>query len=207
MSVTVPPYLTESHPQSSGCQAPNTWPDRLRLAAWFICCHVGEVVGDALLFIKKPVSLLLALLTTISLALFVISYTLDTLAGVAILDVCKWPLASQVFSCTSPQTDTSVNVAQVPLTPVEHTDFPKLIELQHRAFDELLGYSHTGSDLAANLKHAELAVQDLIVLVRASKLTIKEELAQALMDFVVDAKSAARGLAALSTRISGTVDE
>lgn len=162
---------------------------------------------DALLIMKKPLSLLIALIALIAFIILALSSSVDfVLAGVSTLDVCKLPFASRVSSsCTPPRPETSMNI--VPTVHGERADFPSLIAVQHRALEELIGFSGTGSDLAVNLKHAELAVQDLIILVKASTLSVKEELAQALTDFVVDAKGAARGLNDLSSKISGTTDE
>ena len=86
-------------------------------------------------------------------------------------------------------------------------DYPNFVEVQQHALDEFLGYSDNGSELAVNLKHAELAVRDLIVLVQASDLAVKDALADALMEFVIDAKNAGRDLQLLSAKINGAIDK
>ncbi|KAI0351499.1 hypothetical protein OH77DRAFT_1410926 [Trametes cingulata] len=111
---------------------------------------------------------------------------------------CEWPLLSLLPSCPR-------SLAGTP-SPIRAVDFPGLISLQHRVLDEFLGQSSTGTEFALNIKHAELAVQDLIGMVKGSNLTLKEELSEALTDFVLDARHAARGLQRFSAKVQGTVD-
>lgn len=147
---------------------------------------------------KKPASALLALLLSGSIVSLILSAVFTRArAGVSGVNVCEWPVLSALGACALPG----------PPLPDGRSDFPSLAAVQQHAIDEFLGYSDNGSQLAVNLKHAELAVQDLIILVKASDLTIKDALADALVEFVIDAKSAGRGLQLLSAKINGAMDK
>ncbi|KAI0650957.1 hypothetical protein C8Q79DRAFT_998672 [Trametes meyenii] len=84
---------------------------------------------------------------------------------------------------------------------VGRVDFPSLMDLQTRTLDRLLSQSATGSQLSLSVKQAELAVRDLTVLVKASNLTRKEQLATALEDFSRDARATGRGLQKLYSAV------
>nr|VWP01904.1 Histone deacetylase (EC [Ganoderma boninense] len=116
--------------------------------------------------------------------------------ALASLSACNLPLIPAVIPYCSPLSVESIGRA----------DFPGLLAIQHRAFDELVSGSTTNLELVVNVKHAELAVRDLVVLVKASNLTMKEPLADTLSLFSVDARRTGRGLQLLMSKIHGTVD-
>ncbi|OJT09924.1 hypothetical protein TRAPUB_13591 [Trametes pubescens] len=93
-----------------------------------------------------------------------------------------------------------------PTSIAGRVDFPHLMSIQHRALDEFVGQSLTGSELALDIKHAQLTVQDLVVMVKESNLTIKGPLSDTLAGFVLDAKDTSRGLQRLSSKILGAID-
>ncbi|KAI0720094.1 hypothetical protein C8T65DRAFT_568459 [Cerioporus squamosus] len=114
--------------------------------------------------------------------------------------VCSIPLISSTF-CGVVQPQSAEQS-----TALQRADFPGLAKIQDIALDNLLENSSGGNALAVNVKHAELAVKDLVVAVRASNLTIKSVLADALGNFAADAHSAGRGLQRLSAKMHVAVD-
>ena len=66
--------------------------------------------------------------------------------------------------------------------------------------------SATNSEIVLNVKHAEMAIRDLVILVKGSNLTTKEPLADTLSQFSVSARRTGRGLQRLVSKIRGTVD-
>jgi len=82
-----------------------------------------------------------------------------------------------------------------------------MVEMQSKSFEQLLDESVGGSGLALEIKKAEMATTDLVTLVRVSKLTSKDLLAEALVEFVGNARETARGLLKLSAKVSSSVDE
>ncbi|EIW57912.1 uncharacterized protein TRAVEDRAFT_92050, partial [Trametes versicolor FP-101664 SS1] len=116
--------------------------------------------------------------------------------------ICVLPVVSRLPFCATP-----IQSSLPHTNPVSaHADFPNLVRLQSTALDELLDHSASGADLAVNLKQAELAVSDLVTLVRASNLTAKDVLADALFGFVGDAKVAGRGLQRLASKVHSVAD-
>ncbi|KAI0742711.1 hypothetical protein C8Q80DRAFT_1109023 [Daedaleopsis nitida] len=115
------------------------------------------------------------------------------------LDFCEYPLVSLFKpSCPTP-------VAESTHAPLR-ADFPGLMEIQHRALDELATRAEMGTELALNIKHAELAVRDLMIMVQSSNIPIKDVLAASLSDFIVEARQTARGLQVLASKVHGTMD-
>ncbi len=88
----------------------------------------------------------------------------------------------------------------------ERIDFPALMAVQSRTLDQLLAHSAAGSQLALGVKHAELAVKDLTIVIKASNLTSKDILGRSLEEFAQQAKGAARDLQQLSAKLYGAVD-
>ena len=86
-------------------------------------------------------------------------------------------------------------------------DYSKLAEIQGATFEQLLDESVGGSGLSLEIKKAEMATTDLVTLVKVSKLTSKDLLADALVEFVSNAKETSRGLLKLSAKVSSAVDE
>ncbi len=89
---------------------------------------------------------------------------------------------------------------------LDRADFPGLVKVQGVLLDELLGQYGGETTFAVDVKHAELAVKDLVIVVRASNLTVKVMLADALNNFAIDARASGRNLERLSMQIYGIVD-
>ncbi|TFK81044.1 hypothetical protein K466DRAFT_502840 [Polyporus arcularius HHB13444] len=115
--------------------------------------------------------------------------------------ICEVPVVCLLPICAA-------EVSVIPPTPpTTRTDFPGLMAIQHRALDELSIAGHGAAiDLALNMKHAELAVRDLVVMVQSSDLTSRDVLADTLTTFILEAREAGRGLQSLSSKIDGTLD-
>ena len=86
-------------------------------------------------------------------------------------------------------------------------DYPKMVDLQSKTFQQLMDESIGGSALSLEVKKAEMAITDLVSFVRLSKLKAKDTLASSLLQFVLDAKKTGRGLQKLSSKIGGAVDK
>ncbi|KAJ3902375.1 hypothetical protein F5879DRAFT_805531 [Lentinula edodes] len=85
-------------------------------------------------------------------------------------------------------------------------DFPRLMNAQSSTFDQLLDNSVGGSGLSLDIKKAEMAMSDLVILVKFSELTSKDVLGDALSTFAHDARRAGRGLQTLGSKVGGAVD-
>ena len=90
--------------------------------------------------------------------------------------------------------------------PVRWADYPKLVDLQTKTFDQLLDESAGSKGLASEVKKAEMASNDLITLVKASDLKSKDQITQRLDRFVDDARGTGRSLHSLGSKINGAVD-
>ncbi|PIL28735.1 hypothetical protein GSI_08779 [Ganoderma sinense ZZ0214-1] len=118
----------------------------------------------------------------------------------AMTTICLLPLASRFAQCNITKVTDSI--------PLAHADYPTLMEVQGRAMDTLLVQSQTGLSLAVDVKHAEVAIKDLVVVVNASGITNlnRDLLVAALRDFVVDSKASGRALQKLSSKIYSAMD-
>jgi len=90
--------------------------------------------------------------------------------------------------------------------PVRRADYPRLVALQTKTFDQLLDENVENKGLALELKKAEMTSNDLIGLVRVSDLRSRDQIAERLSQFVEDARGAGRSLHALGAKIQGAVD-
>ena len=123
----------------------------------------------------------------------------STLWG-AVAPVCYLPLVSRSNLCEAWRT--TVSGKQVP----RWADYPKMVDIQSKTFEQLMDESIGGSALSLEVKKAEMAITDLVSFVQLSKLKAKETLASSLLQFVLDAKKTGRGLQKLSSKIGGAVD-
>ncbi|EIW54256.1 uncharacterized protein TRAVEDRAFT_132785 [Trametes versicolor FP-101664 SS1] len=146
-----------------------------------------------------PASYLLFSTLAIFLFVAVVSFVIDT-AHDSLVSLCDLPGMMHLPFCPTIPSWSADN----PI--LHHVDYPGLVKVQNSLLDDLVGQSASGQVLALNVKHAELAVRDLIGLVRASNLTGRDALADALSGFVSDAQLTGRGLQQLSAKIHGTVD-
>jgi len=107
---------------------------------------------------------------------------------------CHW----EVFKGPPPHTSAG--------RPVHWADYPKLVDLQTKTFDQLLDESVRNEGLALDVKKAEMASNDLITLVRVSDLKSKDQINERLARFVDDARGTGRSLHSLGAKINGAVD-
>ena len=120
--------------------------------------------------------------------------------------MCSLPIVSPVIPfcyrevSSRPSTYTSAG------RPVCWADYPRLVDLQTRAVDQLLDESVENVGLAPQVKKAEMASSDLITLVMASSLSNKDQVAEKLSKFSEGAGRTGRGLHSLGTKIQGAVD-
>ncbi|KAJ3756788.1 hypothetical protein EV360DRAFT_95565 [Lentinula raphanica] len=85
-------------------------------------------------------------------------------------------------------------------------DFPRLVNAQCSTFEQLLDNSIGGSGISLDIKKAEMAMSDLVILVKYSKLSSKDVLGDALLTFAQDARRTGRGLQTLGSKVGGAVD-
>ncbi|RDX43375.1 hypothetical protein OH76DRAFT_1361303 [Lentinus brumalis] len=115
--------------------------------------------------------------------------------------LCLVPIFAFLPHCTH----SSTMPTSFPKVPAG-ADFPSLMRVQNQALDELTGHSAVGSSLAMNLKHAELAVKDLIAAVQASNMTTKDALADVLIAFTKDTRLSSRDLQEVSAKMNSFMD-
>ncbi|SRR6266545_5208855 len=85
-------------------------------------------------------------------------------------------------------------------------DFPALVAAETKTVEQLEDAYIGGSLLSLQLKQSEVAMRDLVTLVRVSDLTAKDLLGATLMDFVHDAHKTGKGLQRLSSKFGGAID-
>ena len=90
--------------------------------------------------------------------------------------------------------------------PVLRADYPRLVALQTKTFDQLLDKDVENKGLALEVKKAEMASHDLITLVRVSDLRSRDRIAERLGQFAEDAKRAGESLHSLGAKVQGAVD-
>ncbi|PIL36026.1 hypothetical protein GSI_01686 [Ganoderma sinense ZZ0214-1] len=165
---------------------------------------IVEALAVVVYLLKFPFILFLV----VYLSLLFLGYVVDT-ASESLAPVCNlFPRISicRVTAVADGLSATFGNIGRKATTDAHYVDFPGLMALQSRTLDQLLAHSTAGSQLALNVKHAELAVKDLGIIVKASNLTSKDTLTHALEEFAQDAKDAGRDLQQLSAKLYGIVD-
>ncbi|KAJ3727950.1 hypothetical protein C8R42DRAFT_573213 [Lentinula raphanica] len=85
-------------------------------------------------------------------------------------------------------------------------DYPRLMNAQSTTFEQLLDTSIGGSGISLDIKKAEMAMSDLVVMVKYSELSSKDILGDALLTFAHDARRTGRGLQTLGSKVGGAVD-
>jgi hypothetical protein len=136
--------------------------------------------------------------------------------SVAFLAIIWWSMtASQPVPSDQPTDDNPPCHREVPNKPPTHTsagrlvrwaDYPQLVYLQTRTFDQLLDESVDYKRLAREAKEVEIACGDLTALVRASDLGGKAQIAKRLDQVVDYVRKTGRSLHSLGARIQGAVD-
>lgn len=85
-------------------------------------------------------------------------------------------------------------------------DYARLSQLEGSTFGRLLDDAVGSTSLSFEIKKAEMAAEDLIVLVEHSDLKGRDTLAKHLWRFAEAAKTAGDGLVRLNARVDGAVD-
>ena len=159
-----------------------------------------DVLGSFFVYLKKPLSIFLVIW-----AIAIILNSLSNAIQAALSPLCIIPGLSRSSLCIKPQYGPPTEDGRDRIM-ARHADYPKMVEIQSKTFEQLLDESVVGSGLSLEIKKAEIATRDLVTLVRMSKLTSKDLLADALTDFVDDARNAAKGMQKLSAKVNGAVD-
>lgn len=166
-----------------------------RQSGSFIARYSLGILDRSLKLMVIPFSIIVAL---------VMFTTLLSLAWPSIQTVlapiCVLPGSSRLSVC-------AYGTAPTPKLQPKLADYPRLVETETKAFDQLMNGVIGGGALTLEVKHAEMATQDLVSLIGISELRAKDILASLLNDFIFDAKKAGRGLQKLSSKIGGAVDK
>jgi len=184
---------------------PAKWQEMTELAKGYapsILGYITKVVADAFHFNRRILSFALGI-TIVWLLFPMMTPQLVFFAR----PMCSLPIVSpripfcrrEVFTGPLP-THTSAG------RPARWADYPKLVDLQTKSFDQLLDGSVGNKGLALEVKKAEMASNELLGLVRASDLKSKAQIAGRLNRFVDDAIGTGRSLHSLGAKIQGAVD-
>ncbi|KAI0708455.1 hypothetical protein C8Q76DRAFT_627213 [Earliella scabrosa] len=157
-----------------------------------------DLANTILALVKYPLGLVLAFIIPGLLVVYVYGSAIDSFHAKT-KSLCAVPVLSRIAYCSPPP-------LEQPNLPPALSDLTSLLTVQNVALDELAGQSTVGASLALNLKHAEIAVKDLVVAVQESNLTIRDTLADILLAFVSEARSASRRLYHVSAKINGFMD-
>lgn len=154
-----------------------------------------DVSKRALIFLRYPLSFLF-FLYLLALITRKMNQTFNSLFS----PFCAVPGISHSNLCrTAPPPSTGHR-------PVQWADYSHLVDVESKTFQQLMDGVVGGSALSLEVKQAEMATADLVVLVRISDLKAKDRLATSLLEFIESAKTTGRGLQRLSSKVGGAVD-
>ncbi|KAG0640912.1 hypothetical protein HOY80DRAFT_883988 [Tuber brumale] len=178
-------------------------PENIFRTAGSLLRFLSEVVFTGLGWLKKPLIYIFYIYLFVVVLCYAFQFAAQSLYRL-LSPMCLLPGASllNVPICDFASAGTGIG-DDGNRTP--QTDFPKLINLQ-ASFEDILESSSGGSSMALDLKNSEVAVRDLSMLVRASKLVNRNELSERLDDFVQTAKQTSRSLTRFGSRVNGVVD-
>ncbi|KAF4596567.1 hypothetical protein EYR40_007736 [Pleurotus pulmonarius] len=160
--------------------------------------YIFDVVRRAVWFMKFPISFLLF----VWMLAFVTVKVQDTLRA-ALSPACFIPGISNLRLCR-PEEPRPEGAPK----PPRRADYPAMVDMQSRSFEELLDQSvfMGGGGLSLNIKKAEIASRDLLTLIKYSDMKSKDVLLEMMDSFILDAQSAGRSLNKLNAKIGGAVD-
>ncbi|KII85087.1 hypothetical protein PLICRDRAFT_57020 [Plicaturopsis crispa FD-325 SS-3] len=167
----------------------------VKSATSFTARYVADVVSTSIQLLRRPLSVLLFVYL-----LFLIVGRLSHTIRAAFAPLCVIPGISSTTMCLGPPHPGSAH------GPPRWADYPALVEVQSKTFEQLLDDTAGGNGLALDIKKAEMATTDLATVIRVSDLTSKDLIADTLAEFVEDAKRTGAGLQKLSSKIGGAVD-
>ena len=189
-----PPPVTESHREQPATEL-------IKDYATPIFGYTLKVASDAFHFSRRIFSLALGM--TMLWLLFSMMKSQHVFFA---QPVCSLPIVSRMIpfchweAFKEPSSHVSAG------RPVRWADYPNLVDLQTRTFEQLLDENIGNRGLASEVKKAEMASNDLITLVRASGLRNKHQIAERLSKFVDDTRGTGRSLHSLGSKIHGAVD-
>lgn len=196
MDETAPPPLPRAEPvnqrQTTGLAKEYAIP---------ILGYIVKVVADAFHFNRRVFSAALGITIV-----WLLSSMMTSQLVYFTRPICSLPIVSPMIpfchweAFKGPAAHTSSG------RPVRWADYPKLVDLQTRTFDQLLDESVGNKGLALEVKKAEMANNDLITLVRVSGLKSRDQIAERLSKFSEDARGTGRSLHSLGAKIQGAVD-
>ncbi|KAJ3759949.1 hypothetical protein EV360DRAFT_40878 [Lentinula raphanica] len=157
-----------------------------------IFIFVYEVLRDALNLCRKPLSLIV-FLWLIGVAVSPLSSVLVT----TLSPTCSIPWIRDFPLCRQRGPDA---------TFPHWADYPRFMNVQSSTFEQLLDTAVGNSGLSLDIKKAEMAVLDLAVVVKSSKLASRDILGETLVAFAHDARKVGRGLQRLSSKVAAAVD-
>jgi hypothetical protein len=147
---------------------------------------------------KFPLSMALVVLA----CAYALSIMSDAIAS-ALAPICSTPIISLICVTSKPREPPHPPNSD---RPPRWADFPSLLNVESKTLESLLDEMVEGPGLALEIRKAEMATSDLATLVRVSDLKSREFLADALSEFVKDARKVGRGLTRFSSKVGGTVD-
>jgi len=157
--------------------------------------YIVDVLATAFWLLKKPLGVLAFVVVLALLS----GYVADKVRFV-LSPLCIIPGISSSMLCVRPASTPS-STGKKP----QSANFTKLVELQDN-FEGIMTENVGTGAIGLKLKESEMATRDLVTLVRVSDLRSRDSLAEALTQFVEDAKKTGEGLHRLSAKINGAVD-
>lgn len=155
-----------------------------------------DIFKRALLLLRYPLSFLFCLY----ILAFILNKMEHTFKSI-LSPICIVPGLGKTRFCHTPTPSTLSNHR-----PARWADYPHLVDVESKTFEQLMSGVIGGSALSLEVKQAEMATTDLVALVRISDLKAKDTLASSLLAFIESAKKTGRGLQRLSSKVGGAVD-
>lgn len=180
------------------------WADAFVALVWFLVGYGIEVVRGAVLLLRYPLATVLAV--------WLLGALLNrsaTAVGKAFSPLCGLPVVGAACTLFPMISESSSSTSPVPPTERQPrwADYPALVEAQVNSLEKLLVESSAGLVLGAGIRQAQIATADLITLVKISNIDGRDDIADALQRFTVDAKLAAKELNRLDSRVNRAYDK
>jgi len=140
--------------------------------------YVVNVCVGSFKLLLRPLSVLLFLF----LFAVIFGRVINTFRA-ALRPFCFIPGISSTSMCLPDPPTVIGSLKQARNKGPQWADYPKLVDVQN-SFERLLDDSVGGSGLALDVKKAEMATSDLVVLVRFSELTSKDLLGMIVLCFI-----------------------
>ncbi|KAF6743778.1 hypothetical protein DFP72DRAFT_827157 [Ephemerocybe angulata] len=168
----------------------------LALATWTLD-YCLSILGPVIRLLRFPLSLVLFFYIMASTTARIAS-TVST----ALSPICHIPGMSSISGCRWAMKDVKHQEDRT----IAWADYPGLVEVQSKTFEQMIDESIETSSLSLDIKKTEVATADLVALIRLSDLASRDSLATILGDLIMDAKSAGRSLHRLDAKMNGALD-